>query len=694
MTSNYEFGSAQDLHPLNHSKEALLSRMANRIRQSLDLQEILDATVIELRAFLQTDRVKIYRFDSDGHGHVAAESSAKDRLPSLLGLHYPADDIPPQARALFVKARTRTIIDVSQQRIWLNSIPAPKSTSIQDLSVEAVLQNPLEETLSRPVDPCHVEYLTEMGVQSSLVVPILYQQDLWGLLISHHAEPREVAEEDLQVVQLLADQVSLAIAQASLLSQAQERSQREAIVNQIAALLHAARSPEQILQTVLEQAVKTSGSSGGRLYLTSPDGSLPTHLYTYGTQLSTTEDQTSELESHPLWQATKAREPALEELSPSETVSSDQPVRVVVNLQQEPQLHPLLEVFQSTEIRGLVIQPLSYGNEFLGCLTLFRDQIDTATLWLGYETTDDRQQRPRQSMGQWQALKRDQALPWSLEEMELIQSLNLHLSIAIMQNWLHQREQQQRLVLEMHNQQLTQAQAAAEEVNRLKTNFLAMTSHELRTPLASTLNYLKLLKDRLYEDETELRQYIEGAYQSTRNLVTIINDVLDIAKIESRHVILDLEVLHLPKLLQEQCFLVDAESRSTRTPLTLDCQVDTVFADRIKVHQVMTNLLSNAFKFTPRGEVIMRVREDSTGTMAEISVIDSGIGIDMTTAEHLFEPFIQADGSPQRDYKGAGLGLAICRKLVELMGGQIWLESLGVGQGTTVSFTLPLHPPT
>jgi light-regulated signal transduction histidine kinase (bacteriophytochrome) len=695
VTSNYEF-SPSNQFSLNHGKEALLSRMANRIRQSLDLQEILDTTVIELRAFLQTDRTKIYRFDHDGHGQVVAESSDQNRLPSLLGLHYPSDDIPPQARALFVKARTRSIVNVAEQRILLNSIPAPKSTSIRDLTVEQILQQPVGEILSRPVDPCHVDYLTQMGVQSSLVVPILHQQTLWGLLISHHAEPREITEEDLHVVQILADQVSLAITQSSLLSQAQERSQRETIVNQIAALLHATRNPDQILQTVLEETVKASGSSGGRLYLTSPDTTLPTHLYTYGTQPPSSE-QTAFLETHSLWQ-----DPNIEPRSPAvvlppideNAVPGDRsPLRVVLNLQQEPQLHSLLENFQSTSIRGLVIQPLSYGNEFLGCLTLFRDGIDTDTLWAGYEASNDRQQRPQQSMIEWQALKRDQSMPWSVDDMELIQSLNLHLSIAVMQNWLYQRERQQRLVLEMHNQQLSHAQAAAEEINRLKTNFLATTSHELRTPLASTLNYLKLLKDRLYEDDKELRQYIDGAYQSTQNLVTIINDVLDIAKIESRHMVLDLNLLPLPKLLQEQCFLINAESRRKQIPLSLHCEIESVFADKIKVHQVMTNLLDNAFKFTHSGQVHVSAAKDSTGTMAQISVIDSGIGIDMEVAEQLFEPFIQADGSPQRSYKGAGLGLAICRKLVELMGGTIWIESSGQGQGTAVSFTLPLNPP-
>ncbi|MEH2061981.1 MAG: ATP-binding protein [Nostoc sp.] len=673
---------------LPERKEALLARMANRIRQSLNLQEILDATVAELRAFLQTDRTKVYRFDRDGHGHVIAQASAPNRLPSLLGLHYPSDDIPPQARALFVKARTRTIVNVSEQRIILNSLPTVKTTATGDLTVKEVQEQPLEDILSRPVDPCHVEYLTQMGVQSSLVVPIIYEQELWGLLISHHAEPREITSEDLQVVQLLANQVSLAITQASLLSQVHEQQQREAIVNQIAALLHAPLAPEQILHNVLEQAVKASGSSGGRLYLTSPDQALPAHLYTYGNQPDSSElEHPDFLENHPLWQEVEIAPTAID---PSLVPKDSPSLRVVIDLQQEPRLYQLIESFQTTPIRGLIIQPLYYGKEFLGYLTFFRDQIDTESLWLGYDEADERQQRPRQSMGQWQALKQDQAHPWSMEEIEFIQSLNIHLSLAVLQNRLYQRERQQRLVVEMHNQALSHAQSAAEEVSRLKSNFMASTSHELRTPLASTLNYLKLLQDRLYENEEELREYIDAAYQSTQNLVTIINDVLDIAKIEDGRIGLDLATVDLQQLLQEQCFLSGAESRKKGIPLTLHSEALTVFADKIKVRQVMTNLLSNALKFTDEGNIDVRAITDSSGTMAEISVRDTGLGIDMENSEQLFAPFVQADGSTQRSYGGTGLGLTICKRLVELMGGRIWLESLGSEQGSTVSFTLPL----
>ncbi|MGF2040448.1 MAG: ATP-binding protein [Nostoc sp. CmiVER01] len=690
MATNSGFRNLKDQF-LPERKEALLARMANRIRQSLNLQEILDATVVELRAFLQTDRTKVYRFDRDGHGHVVAEASAPNRLPSLLGLHYPSDDIPPQARALFVKARTRSIVNVSEQRIILNSLSAPKTTATGDLTVEEVQEQPLQDILSRPVDPCHLDYLTQMGVQSSLVVPIIYQQELWGLLISHHAEPRGISSEDLQIVQLLADQVSLAITQANLLSQMQEKQQREAIVNQIATLLHAPLTPEQILHNVLEQAVKASGSSGGRLYLTSPDEALPAHLYTYGNQPTPSQlEQPNLLENHPLWQEV-GETPA--PIDADLTQENKPAVRVVINLQQEPRLHQLIESFQTTPIRGLIVQPLYYGKEFLGYLTFFRDQIGTQGLWPGYEETDERQQRPRQSMAQWQALKQDKAHAWSIEEMELIQSLNIHLSLAVLQNRLYQRERQQRLIVEMHNEALSHARAAAEEVSRLKSNFLASTSHELRTPLASTLNYLKLLKDRLYEDEDELREYIDGAYQSTQNLVTIINDVLDIAKIEDGRIALDLETVYLEKLLQEQCFLSGAESRYKAIPLTLHCEIETVFADKIKVRQVMTNLLDNAFKFTDEGQIDVRAVVDSTGTMAQISVHDTGIGIDMEDSEQLFSPFVQADGFAQRAYGGTGLGLTICKRLVELMGGKIWLESPGLGQGSTVKFTLPLNEP-
>jgi signal transduction histidine kinase len=268
--------------------------------------------------------------------------------------------------------------------------------------------------------------------------------------------------------------------------------------------------------------------------------------------------------------------------------------------------------------------------------------------------------------------------------------------MAVMQNRLYQYEHEQRILVEMRNKELNAARAVAEEASRLKSDFLSSTSHELRTPLASTLNYLKLLKEGFYDNEEELKEYIKVAYQSAENLVAIINDVLDIAKIEAGRMNINLQSVSLPPLLEDKRNLFSLDSRRKGIPLIIECQVDSVYADKVKIEQILTNLISNAFKFTDKGEVRVRVvlaraqsGAASDNPMVEISVADTGIGIDISKRDLLFEPFVQAEGSIKRRYGGTGLGLTICKRLVELMRGEIWLDSPGIGQGTTVTFTLP-----
>jgi len=217
------------------TQEVLLHRIANRIRQSLELKEILTATVAEVRSFLGTDRVKVYQFNADSSGVVIAESLQLDRLPSLLGLNFPADDIPPYARELFVRVRQRSIVDLASQEIGLSPLDCSDGTPLETTDVRY-----------RPVDPCHVEYLTAMGVKSSVVVPIVLESQetgknlplsvrsstqLWGLLVSHHSEPRVVTAQELQFIQSVVDQVSLAISQSILLNQVREQARQEANIN-------------------------------------------------------------------------------------------------------------------------------------------------------------------------------------------------------------------------------------------------------------------------------------------------------------------------------------------------------------------------------------------------------------------------------------------------------------------------------
>ncbi len=684
---------------------ALLNRMTNRIRQSLELPQVLSATVTEMRSFLKTDRVKVYRFQPDGTGQVIAESVDQNRLPALLGLYFPASDIPPHAREMFVKARTRSVVDIPTQRITLSQLDCPQTTG--DLTLKDVQEQPIGDILQRPVDPCHVEYLTTMGVQSSLVVPILEGQNLWGLLASHHAQPKTYSQQHLKIVQMFADQVSIAISQSNLLFQAREQARRESLINEISTLLHSPIPIQEILQIVLERLVNAVGGSGGRLYLKGINESLTTELYTCGVQPVITHDSLQDsfahsplLENYPFWQQivgsteklTLTAEPLDSQIATTCSSSILVPY-VVTDIYQEPSLTDVAPFFRPTTNRSLLTMPLCYARQPLGCLSIFREEIDTDIVWAGRFDPDERHYRVRNSFDAWRELKLGQAKEWTKEELEIVQALSSHLTMAVMQNRLYQWEHQQRLLVEMRNTELKAARAVAEEANRLKSDFLSSTSHELRTPLASTLNYLKLLNEGFYDSEEELKEYLRVAHQSATNLVAIINDVLDLAKIEAGRMHVEFEHLNLSQLLEEQCGLFRPESRNKEIPLLIECEIEMVYADLVKLRQVLTNLISNAFKFTAQGEIrVSALPSNSCATFAKISVTDTGIGIDTAQQERLFEPFVQADGSVKRRYGGTGLGLTVCKRLVELMGGEIWLESAGRGQGTTVSFTLRREP--
>lgn len=696
---------------------SLLHRMTNRIRQSLELNNILSATVAEMRSFLKTDRVKIYRFEEDGTGVVMAEAVYQDRLPSLKGLHFPAGDIPPQVREMFVKARQRTIVNVATQQMLLNREGCPDTTG--DLTVEDLHEHSIGDILQRPVDPCHIEYLTAMGVQSSLVVPILDRQTLWGLLISHHSQPKDFSLKDLEIVQSVADQVSVAIAQSNLLSQAKAKAKWEALVNNISTLLHSPMSVQQMLQTVLEKLVKAVRGSGGRLYLISDDASTAsTELYTYGSQPNLAHREAPYLEWYPFWQEMREIESLSLQESAAKTVRSElsysqsivdsdsasllqqtaSTIQVVKDIYQHPQLTSLQSAFRETKIRGLLVMPLRYAQHLLGFLTIFRDERNTDIVWAGRFNPDERQQRVRDSFEAWREQKKGQTPPWKSEEIELLESLGIHLSMAMMQNRLYQWEKEHRLLVEMRNRELETARAVAEEANQLKSDFLSSTSHELRTPLSSTLNYLRLLKEGFYESQEELQEFIQIAYRSAENLTNIINEVLDIAKIESGRMQVNWEWVNLTALLEEKRNLFKIQSRRKGVDLIVESNVKTVWADEVKLRQVFTNLLSNAFKFTDKGEVRIRAQllpsaSENAVSRVEISVADTGIGLDASKQNQLFEAFVQANGSVRRRYGGTGLGLTICKRIVELMGGKIRLESPGAGKGTTVIFTVLAEPP-
>jgi signal transduction histidine kinase len=260
-------------------------------------------------------------------------------------------------------------------------------------------------------------------------------------------------------------------------------------------------------------------------------------------------------------------------------------------------------------------------------------------------------------------------------------------------------------------EELEAAWKEAQAANQLKNEFLANTSHELRTPLNGIIGCLRLVRDGFCDDREEELDFLQRADDAAIHLLGIINDVLDIAKIEAGKLTVEIEPIDLRKLLNEVINLeaVPIQQKGLEFQTTELHEVIPVRADPAKLKQVLLNVIGNAVKFTDAGSISISTRleatvetpvmspDDSsngsyplpTSSQVVITVKDTGIGIDPTEQHKLFRPFVMVDGSTTRKCGGTGLGLAISRNLMQLMGGNVTLSSAGNGQGTTVEITLP-----
>jgi PAS domain S-box-containing protein len=229
-----------------------------------------------------------------------------------------------------------------------------------------------------------------------------------------------------------------------------------------------------------------------------------------------------------------------------------------------------------------------------------------------------------------------------------------------------------------------------EVASRHKSEFLASMSHELRTPLNAIIGFSEVLSERLFGDVNDKQaEYLDDIQQSGRHLLSLINDILDLSKIEAGRMELERSEFELARAIEQTLLLVRerAERRGIALRVALDGNLGTIVADERKVKQVLLNLLSNALKFTPQGgtiDVRARVRDAD----AEISVADSGVGIAPEDQDAVFEEFRQV-GSAETKAEGTGLGLAISKRIVELHGGRIFLVS-APRVGSTFTFRLPL----
>ncbi|NJN56181.1 MAG: response regulator [Leptolyngbyaceae cyanobacterium SL_5_9] len=270
--------------------------------------------------------------------------------------------------------------------------------------------------------------------------------------------------------------------------------------------------------------------------------------------------------------------------------------------------------------------------------------------------------------------------------------------LAVLNNNLEQQVEQRTAELREQAAALLVSKEAAEVANRAKSEFLANMSHEIRTPMTTILGFIQLLEMSNLDDQQ--REYVQRITRSGESLLSIINDILDLAKLEAGKLELESTEFVLADLIHNLTgiFQPQAIAKGLRFSAIVAPEVPPRFIGSVnRLVQVLTNLLSNAIKFTVAGRVTLKVEVEQTleqdnQVVLRFSVEDDGIGITPTDQSRIFEPFTQADTSSTRPYEGTGLGLTICRKIVQLMNGKIGVEST-LGQGSTFWFAIALKQP-
>jgi len=299
--------------------------------------------------------------------------------------------------------------------------------------------------------------------------------------------------------------------------------------------------------------------------------------------------------------------------------------------------------------------------------------------------------------------RRLEARTWTGVLIALGAAVGLALLVALENARLHAQAQRNIQQLQSQSRQLLESKVAAEQASRAKSEFLASMSHELRTPLNAVIGFSQVLANQTYGEVNERQlEYLTSILAGGRHLRKLVDDLLDLAKVDAGHLTLDLTKVSVADDIPEVAGVVQALAQQKNITLTVEVKepLPSITADRMRVQQMIYNLLSNAIKFTDAGGHVT-VTADTissvgpTGScLLRIRVADTGIGIKAEDQARIFDKFERGDSSTAREQEGTGLGLALTRNLVELHGGQISVESEGIkGRGSMFTILLPMTPP-
>jgi GAF domain-containing protein len=473
------------------------------------------------------------------------------------------------------------------------------------------------------------------GLRSFLAVPMLRDGEPLGTIGVGRVEPGQFPQTQIDLLQTFAEQAVIAIENVRLFKELEARTQDlTRSVSELQALgevgqaISSTLDLETVLNTIVSRAVQISGLDGGV-------------VFEYDAAAEEFVQRAMTDTSGALAEARRTTRIRKGEGVLGRTAITLEPVQVADIALPGAYEGRLREILIGSGIRAILAVPMVREGQLIGCLGVTRNQPGE----------------------------------FPTETIELLRTFATQSALAI---------QNARLFHEIEDKS-RQLEAAS----RHKSEFLANMSHELRTPLNAIIGFSEVLNERMFGELNEKQdEYLKDIYASGQHLLSLINDILDLSKIEAGRMELELAEFSLPVAIDNALILVRerASRRGIRLRSAIDDRVGMIRGDERKVKQVLLNLLSNALKFTPEGGRI-DVRAAMTEGMAEISVADTGVGIAPEDQAAIFEEFRQV-GTADKKVEGTGLGLALSRKFIELHGGRIWVHSQP-GEGSTFSFTLP-----
>jgi two-component system, chemotaxis family, sensor kinase Cph1 len=589
--------------------------------------------VAQVRKIAEFDRVMLYKFDDDGHGEVIAEDKVVE-MESYLGLHFPATDIPPPARNRFLLNRIRAIPNLSDRAVSL----IPATNPLTNLTTDLTL------SMLRSSDRCHTEYLQHMGVAASLTISLVKEGRLWGLIVCHHRTPKLLPYELRQACGLLGQVIF----------------DRISISEDIADYAHRAKLAH-VQSLGLERMVRSAsfvdalmGISPNLLDLFDAQGAA---MFIGGKW--TTIGKTpipAQLDDLVSW---------LSENIPGDVFSTDSLQRVNT---------------AATEFKDVASGLLTISLSAKIYILCFRPEVLQTIDWGGDPHYTDGEiveldghigSSPRKSFELWKELVEGHSRPWKPVELEAA----IELRKAIVNVILRQAEELAIIAISL------------ERSNAELKQFAYVASHDLQEPLNQVTSYVRLLESRYGEKlDRDAHEFIGFAVEGVSLMQTLIDDVLAYSQVQINGV--QLQFIEAEVALERALSHLRGQIEETGAIVKSD-PLPTILADRTQLSQLFQNLIGNAIKFrTPNTvpEIYVSATKQEKDWLFSVSA--KGIGIDPQYADRIFAIFQRLH--TRDEYPGTGMGLTICKKIVEYHRGKIWVESK-LGEYATFLFTIPIE---